>query len=111
MVEKYPDFSGYYCYKTKAVISHQTSAILEIDDAYECAEVFVNGTSVGTKVTKPYLYDITNFVSGCENEIKIEVATTLARKVRSMGVNIDGMGEKTPLSATGILGNVTVYIR
>jgi len=111
MAEKYPDFSGFYCYKTNTLIPHNTSVILEIDDAYESAEVFVNGIRVGTKVTKPYLYDITNFVSVGENEIKIEVATTLERKVRSLGVSIDGMGGKQPLSPTGILGNVTVYIR
>jgi len=109
MAEKYPDFSGYYCYSTKTIINGSDHTVLEIEDAYESAEVFVNGISVGTKVANPYLYDITNFVTEGENEIKIEVATTLERKVRSMGVDIYCMGVKAPLSPTGIIGKVTVY--
>lgn len=109
LINMAPDFSGYYSYKTIVRIPHRERVLLEIDDAYECAEVFVNGISSGTKVTKPYLYDLTNLTMEGENEITIEVATTLERKVRSMGVDIYCMGAKAPLSPTGIIGEVTLY--
>ncbi len=109
MAAKYPDFSGYFCYTTHAAIPESRQTILEIGDVYDSAEVFVNGISAGCKVAQPYLYDITDLISAGENEIKIEAATTLERKVRSMGVDIYCMGAKAPLSPTGIIGNVTIY--
>jgi hypothetical protein len=109
MAAKYPDFSGIFCYTTHAAISESRQTILEIDDVYESADVFINGISAGCKVTQPYLYDITDLIIAGDNEIKIEAATTLERKVHSMGVDIYCMGAKAPLSPTGIIGNVTVY--
>ncbi len=109
MAESYPDFSGYYAYETSCLVKGGGRVVLEIEDAYESAEVFLNGSSVGMKIAKPYLYDISDYVIEGENRIRIEVATTLARKVRSMGVDPYSMGKKAPLSPTGIVGKVKLY--
>ena len=53
--------------------------ILEITDAYEGVEVFVNGKSLGIQVVPPYRYDLTEGLVKGTNELVIEVATTLER--------------------------------
>ena len=54
--------------------------ILFIPEAGEDVEFFVNGTSQGIQILPPFLYDITEAVQDGENDIRIEVATTLERE-------------------------------
>ena len=53
--------------------------ILQISDAYEGVEVFVNGVSAGIQVVPTYRFDIATLLKEGDNEIRIEVATTLER--------------------------------
>lgn len=89
-------FSGYVRYETKINLNAK-KAILEIDDAYEGVEVFINGKSCGIQVVPKFAFDITDFIRNGENEIAIEVATTLEREVKGKS--------KAPY---GIVGKVTV---
>lgn len=111
MQKKYPDFSGYYIYEAKVPLNPGQNYVLEIDDVYETAEVFVNGTSIGTKVQGPYKFEIPSAILTEENDLRIEIATLLERKVRAMGVNFAAMSAHRPMSPTGILGQVSILAK
>ena len=54
--------------------------ILEITDAGEDVEVFINGKSAGIQVLPPFRFDISNLLQDGKNSLRIEVATTLERE-------------------------------
>lgn len=100
-------FSGFIAYEKTIVrneiaenITKSYRFILEITDAGEDVEVFVNGKSAGIQVLPPFYYDITNLLIKGENKLRIEVATTLERE---RGVN------KKNQEPTGITGDVNLY--
>lgn len=90
-----PKFSGIIRYETRFT---GKAKALEITDAYEGVEVFVNGVGVGIQVSAPFVYDLRG-ISKEENRLTIEVATTLERE----------RGEKKKASPTGITGEVNLY--
>ena len=73
-------FSGFIRYETDFSASKGQRTILEITDAYEGVEVFVNGQSLGIQITPRYLYDLTPCLKDGSNRLAIEVATTLERE-------------------------------
>ena len=104
MARLHPEFSGFYRYETKIHTDNLKSAVLRIEDAYESAEVFVNGKAVGMRTAQPYYYELGNLDG--EVTLAIEVATTLERKAAAMGADVAGMGVPAPLSPAGIVGKV-----
>lgn len=74
--------------------------MLEITDAWEGVEVFVNGKSAGIQVAPPFRYDLRSLTSEDENVLVIEVATSLERERR-------GAKKAAP---TGITGEVALYV-
>lgn len=106
MARRHPEFSGFYRYETEAELTGTAYARLEIEDAYESAEVFVNGVSAGMRTALPYRYELDGLLKNGKNTIVIEVATTLERKARAIGAGDGGMGAPVPLSPTGIVGKV-----
>jgi hypothetical protein len=99
-----PYFSGFVCYEKEWVLQNMPkSAILEIMDAYEGIEVFVNGQSLGIQIVPIYLYDLTPFLKKGSNQIRIEAATTLEREMS------DGSSEVKCRS--GISGNIIMWLR
>jgi len=92
-------FSGFIRYEAYVDLEKYQSIILEITDAYEGVEVFVNGKSAGIQVVPTFIFDITSLCVSGQNNIVIEVATTLERENKK--VNDD--------SFTGIIGNVNIY--
>ncbi|MGN1141018.1 MAG: hypothetical protein ACI4TF_07445 [Oliverpabstia sp.] len=98
-------FSGYIRYKNNLIVSKEEMErgahyILAITDAGEDVEVFVNGTTLGIQVLPPFLFDITEQIKADNNEICIEVATTLERE---RGVN------KKKWQPIGITGKVKLF--
>ena len=82
-------------------------AVLEITDAAEGVEVFVNGKSLGIQIVPPFRYDLSAFLRSGENDIAIEIATTLEREMSQFP---DQFGRKTePVSASGLNGEVYLY--
>ena len=73
---------------------------LEVTDAYEGVEVFVNGHSLGIQVAAPFVYDLRGYTVDGNNHLTIEVATTLERE--------NGNGKDA--APTGILGDVALYL-
>ena len=44
--------------------------------------LFINGEDLSIRLTKPYLYDLSDKIKEGENELVIEVSNTLANKVK-----------------------------
>lgn len=89
-------FSGIIRYETDYFGKAHT---LEITDAYEGVEVFVNGQSAGIQIVPPFSFDLRNLSQDGQNLLTIEVATTLERE----------RGQIKKASPTGITGDVFLY--
>lgn len=86
--------------------------LLEVTDAKEGMEVFVNGKSAGIQIVPPYRYDLTGLAEAGENKLVIEVATTLERQCYEMTKDDPRMkmrGLAKPEGGSGITGEV--YLR
>lgn len=108
-----PQFSGFVRYEREYVHNgHEGRIVLEITDAYEGVEVFVNGQSLGIQIAAPFLYDLTDFLSPGSNLIRIEVATTLERETAALPDMLRqhlGLGDKQPICPSGINGGVRLW--
>lgn len=109
LAEEEPEFSGFVRYeKNLYVETVPAQMILQITDAYEGVEVFVNGVSAGIQVVPTYLYDIAPLLKAGDNTIRIEVATTLERAAVNIPNPYAAMmgGIPTPTVPSGINGEV-----
>ena len=107
---KIPSFSGIIRYETTAKLSGIQKASLLIEDAFEGVEVLINGNSVGIQVAPPFIFDISNYIKDGNNDIRIEVATTLERE-RNAAPPIPGdflaaLSKAPILAPSGIVGEV-----
>lgn len=108
LADEKPRFSGFVRYETDVELNEKQEVLLEISDASEGVELFVNGISVGIQIVPPFLFDITKLVKEGSNKITIEVATTLERersKIDSIGAFI--LHQK-PVSCSGLNGTVNL---
>ena len=67
---------------------------LDLGNAYETAEVFVNGNSVGVRICKPYRFELTGLLREGENQLAVEVTNTLGTQMR------DAISHYLPVSYT-----------
>ena len=105
--DKYPDFSGFIAYETE--FDGTDACLLEIADAYEGVEVWCNGEYAGMRITPPFVFNLGNLVTSGMNKLRIEVATTLDRKVRTFGIVNHFLPDPPILEPTGIVGEVRLY--
>ncbi len=81
-----PDFGGFVRYERTLELAESTqqewkNTVLEISDAGEAVQLFVNDADCGIQIVPPFRYDIGKLLKpGC-NRLAIEVATTLERRV------------------------------
>ena len=110
LAEEEPMFSGFVRYeKNLAVTGQVPKTYLEISDAYEGVEVFVNGKSLGIQIVPTFRYDLTKALKSGDNQIRIEVATTLEREAQEFPDRFSGMVPKEPVSCpSGINGKVSL---
>ena len=113
LAEEKPLFSGFVRYDNEFLWNQADGdMILEITDAYEGVEVFVNGISLGIQIAAPFCYDLTRVLKKGKNQIRIEVATTLEREMSTQPDLIRqylGLGDKKPVCPSGINGEVRVW--
>lgn len=88
-----PEFAGVLRYETSVTIEENETSlkkkseekdseiILEITDAGEAVQVFVNERDCGIQIMPPYRYEIGEWLRPGENQITVEVATTLERRI------------------------------
>ena len=101
-----PEFSGFVRYETRIGCDRP---VLEITDAAEAVEVFLNGQSLGIQVAPPFRYDMSDHLAEGENRLAIEVATTLERQAYPL---LEDWGRATfrpPVCKTGLTGMVRLY--
>lgn len=91
-------FSGFIRYETEFDAADGFVG-LEITEAYEGIEVFVNGKSAGIQVVAPYRYDLSALCHPGKNRLTIEVATTLERE----------RGVQKNAAPTGLVGEVRLF--
>ena len=107
----WPNFSGFMRYETCVTLSEAVGgpALLEIADAYEGVEVWVNGQYAGMKICPPYGFDISGLLQAGENTIRIEVANTLFRRVNAEYKTPNFFGPRsTVVEPAGIVGEVAI---
>ena len=83
--------------------------MVEISNADEGVEVFLNGQSLGIQVAPPFRYDLSGKLTAGENHLAIEVATTLERQAYPL---LDEFGKSiagVPEGKTGLTGEVRLY--
>ena len=104
-----PEFSGIARYETGIHCSGNQTVTLEITDAGEAVEVFVNGKSLGIQIAPPFRYDLTKYLAEGENRLTIEVATTLERQAYPAAEELIRKIHKPPVCKTGLTGTVRLY--
>lgn len=107
LAEEKPEFSGFVRYENYFEAKAGDRISLEITDAYEGVEVFVNGRSLGIQIVPAYRFDLSDAVTEGTNAIVIEVATTLEREMAKIP-NRFGQ-KKQPTCLSGITGEVHLY--
>lgn len=111
MEKENPHFSGWICYRKTIRLRKAERTAVVVRGACESAEVFVNGVSAGVQVTPVSRFDITGLVKEGENEIRIEVASTLERE-RAFAKNrtqTEKLMQNKILAPLGIKGGVEIY--
>jgi len=104
-----PGFAGLVRYEKNVELTASGNVILEISDAAEGVEVFINGASAGIQIVPSFLFDITSLIKEGKNHIAIEVATTLERKVTKR-VFLPGALPPVPSNRCGLCGSVTLWV-
>ncbi|MHA6483296.1 glycosylhydrolase-like jelly roll fold domain-containing protein [Paenibacillus sp. strain BS8-2] len=97
-----PTFSGTLRYETKFDWSSSRGARAAIDlgEAFETAEIYLNGESVGVRIAAPYRFDISKLIREGRNSIAIEVTNTLVLETPDI---FSRLGQLEP---SGLLGPV-----
>ena len=114
LAEEMPAFSGLVRYERKLGLERLPArARLTITDAYEGVEVYINGRGLGIQVAPPFQYEIAPYLQIGENNVVIEVATTLERENAGQPDGMReffGLGPKEPACPSGINGEVCLDI-
>jgi hypothetical protein len=101
-----PKFSGFVRYETNFPATAGQEVFLEISDAEEGVEVFLNGRSLGIQIAPPFRYRLTDAIAEGENQLVIEVATTLERQAFPMRKGYHKLVATKPKSGSGLTGIV-----
>lgn len=109
ILEYRPDFSGIIRYETTFIAKSCDMKILQIEDAYDAVEVWCNGRHIGEKICPPYRFDLNGSVQIGTNQLRIEVRTTLERRVNALTNGLGMFGpEFKVILPEGIIGTVSL---
>ncbi|MFD2329375.1 glycosylhydrolase-like jelly roll fold domain-containing protein [Cohnella sp. GCM10020058] len=101
--EALPRFSGTIRYETEFVWSEpgaDEAIQLDLGEAYETAEAWLNGERAGVRICPPYRIDATGLLKVGKNRLVIEVTNTLAKEQRDF---LSAFAQQEP---SGLLGPV-----
>lgn len=113
LAEEQPTFSGFVRYDSAFTYS-SGQLTLEVTNAMEGVEVFVNGQTAGIQIVPPFRYDLTALARPGENTLRIEVATTLERWAYTVSKDdptAQFMGVQEPTCGSGITGEVKLTVQ
>lgn len=79
-----PDFSGTIRYETAFTCDGPAAGrvFLDLGAVGEVAQVWLNGVSLGTRICRPYCFDVTDVLRSAMNELRIEVTNTLVHALK-----------------------------
>ena len=103
-----PEFSGWFRYENSFNTDSSKAYYLEITDAFEVVDLYINGEKLQTQIFAPFIYDISKYVKDGENKVCIEVATTLEREMLKVP-DMFGRPKPEPKYGSGITGEVKIY--
>lgn len=109
--QEQPQFSGFVRYETTFAANGGEAWLLELENAAEGVEVFVNGQSAGLQIAPPYRYDLSALAKPGENQLAVEVATTLERQCYPLLDPLHKMLAPKPSAHSGLTGNARLYRR
>lgn len=107
LAKEEPEFSGFVRYENAFTAEGTEELWLEITDAYEGVEVFLNGVSLGIQIVPGYRFYLTPALTHGKNHLRIEVATTLEREMAKYPDFLGRTQEAKALS--GITGEVNLW--
>lgn len=102
-------FSGFVRYCSSFELSSTKNLLLEIEDAGEVVEVFVNDRSLGIQVAPPFCYELVDVLVPGTNTLVIEVATTLERACYPLLEGYRKLLAPQPSALSGLTGRVHLY--
>ncbi len=114
LAKEKPKFSGFVRYENEFELQRAgDKLVLEVSEAWEGVEAFVNGVSAGIQIVPRFVFDITELAKPGRNTLVIEVSTTLEReraaaRNRSFLERLKSGKAKDP---TGITGTVRLFIQ
>ena len=98
-----PNFSGKMRYTFKLSAEKRGGRVfLDLGRVGQNASLSINGEDCGIRISAPYLFDITDKVTGSELEATVTVSNTLVQQ------NRDGFSYFLQLSPSGLLGGVCI---
>jgi len=102
-----PDFSGKMRYTFKFDADTNAKRVfMDLGDVGQNAVLDINGRQLGIRITKPYIFDVTEAVKDNSNIATVTVSNTNAQKVR------DYFSRFLQLSPSGLLGDITLkYVK
>ncbi|MNW31335.1 hypothetical protein D3C74_82450 [compost metagenome] len=104
MPDRLPTFSGTVRYEIHFDCPEvPQQGQLVISEAYEVAQVWLNGVDMGIRICPPYVFDIDNLLSKENNHLVIEVTNTLGKEQR------DFLSQYLLQEPTGIVGQVAIH--
>ncbi len=107
--ELQPEFSGMVRYESSFIAQKGQKIAIEITDAHEGVEVFINQISLGIQIVPTFLFYTADELIDGSNALVIEVATTLERELAHIP---DMMGVVRPAQGlSGLTGQVTLYLQ
>ena len=107
LAETAPEFSGFVRYDTCFDLEEPGTLRLEIEDASEGVEVFLNGESAGIQIAPPFIYELAGKKG--KNHLRVEIATTLERECYPMLEGYSKMLASPPACASGLTGTVRLF--
>ncbi len=107
LAEEQPEFSGFVRYETVFCLEQAGPLLLELSDAAEGVEVFLNGRSAGLQIVPPFRYVLEGQAG--ENHLAVEVATTLERQCYPLLEGYRRMTTPPPSGGSGLTGSATLH--
>ncbi|SFB03678.1 Glycosyl hydrolases family 2, sugar binding domain [Cohnella sp. OV330] len=100
--EALPRFSGTIRYETEFDWDESAAGevLLDLGEAYETAEVWLNGERTGVRICPPYRMEATGLLKKGRNRLVVEVTNTLAKEQRDF---LSAFAQQEP---SGLLGPV-----
>ncbi len=98
-----PTFSGTFRYETDFEWAGAPgTAVLDLGEAYETVEAWINGEHAGVCICPPYRLDVSGRLRPGKNRLVVEVTNTLVKEVR------DFFSLSSVQEPSGLLGPVTI---